>query len=95
MIENELIKLKNLFKVIGDGTRIKILYMLSKSSMCVTELADSIKMTKSAISHQLKILKNNKLVTSKKSGKIVTYSLADECVYEILTVALTHIREKE
>lgn len=91
--EDLLIDLAELFKVFGDSTRIKILYALSVTSMCVCDIAQALSMTQSAISHQLRILKHSKLVTSKRDGKQVIYSLADSHVSLILSQGLEHIRE--
>ena len=82
------------FKTFGDETRLKILLILDKiEKMCVNDIAVSLSMTKSAISHQLKYLKDNKLVKNYKEGKIVFYSLADDHVREIFELGLEHIGE--
>ena len=86
-------KLSMFFKAISDETRIKILYSLSQSSMCVCDLASLLGMTVSAISHQLRILKQAELVKSEKSGKIVFYSLSDSHVNTVFSNALEHIME--
>ncbi len=91
--EDSLFDLAELFKVFGDSTRIKILYVLSVSSMCVCDIADLLGMTQSAISHQLRILKNSKLVTAKRDGKSVIYSLADSHVSLILSQGMEHVEE--
>ena len=92
--EDELYDLAELFKVFGDSTRIRILFHLFETeSVSVGELAEALSMTVSAISHQLKILKQWKLVRSKRSGKQICYSLADEHVYLIIRTALEHIEE--
>ncbi len=91
--EENLIDLAELFKIFGDSTRIKILYLLFESEMCVCDIADILGMTVSAISHQLRILKNAKLVSFRKSGKSVFYSLADEHVSLILEKGMEHICE--
>ncbi|MGL4797904.1 MAG: ArsR/SmtB family transcription factor [Cellulosilyticaceae bacterium] len=82
-----------LFKVFGDATRIKILSALFKSEMCVCDLAATLGMTHSAISHQLRTFKAHKLVKSRKVGKVVYYSLADQHIHHIFTAGLTHILE--
>ena len=75
--ETELYDLAELFKVFGDSTRIRILFVLFEAEVCVCDLAKVLNMTQSAISHQLRILKQNKLVNSRREGKSVFYSLAD------------------
>ena len=85
--------LAKLFKVFGDGTRIRILCALECHEMCVCDLAVLFNMTKSAISHQLKVLRDNNLVRFEKKGKHAYYSLADDHVKKILDVALDHINE--
>lgn len=91
--EEQLYDLAELFKVFGDSTRIRILFVLFESEVCVCDLADTLKMTASAISHQLKILKTNKLVKSRRDGKTVFYSLADEHVRTIVSQGMEHILE--
>lgn len=85
--------LADFFKVFGDSTRIKILWALDRHEMCVCDLAVLLNMTKSAISHQLKILRQEKLVKYRREGKNVFYSLQDEHVKTILEVGLEHIKE--
>jgi len=92
--EEELYDLAELFKVFGDSTRIRILfYLFETESVNVGELAEALHMTVSAISHQLKILKQWRLVRSRRSGKQIYYSLADEHVHLIIETALEHIEE--
>lgn len=91
--EEELYALADLYKIFGDSTRIKILYVLSKSEMCVCDIAGILKMTISAISHQLKILKQARLVKFRKEGKAVFYSLADNHVTTIINNGMEHIEE--
>lgn len=91
--EEHLYDLAELFKVFGDSTRIKILYVLFESEMKVCDLSDTLNMTVSAISHQLKILKHAKLVKFRKSGKNVIYSLADDHVRTIIGQGMDHINE--
>lgn len=91
--ENELYDLAELFKVFGDSTRIRILYVLFEAEMCVCDLAEALDMTQSAISHQLKVLKQSKLVKARRDGKQVFYSLADEHVRHIIAQGMDHIRE--
>ena len=88
-----LIDLAELYKIFGDSTRIKILYLLFEEEMCVCDIADTLKMTVSAISHQLRILKGAKLIKFRKEGKSVFYSLADEHVQLILGQGMEHITE--
>ena len=78
--ETELYDLAELFKVFGDSTRIRILFVLFEAEVCVCDLAAVLNMTQSAISHQLRILKQNKLVNSRREGKSIFYSLADESI---------------
>ena len=89
----ELYDLAELFKVFGDTTRIRILFGLFESEMCVCDIAALLGMTQSAISHQLRALKNAKLVTSRREGKTVFYSLADDHVKTIIDQGLEHILE--
>lgn len=91
--EVELYNLAELFKVFGDSTRIRILYVLFEAEVCVCDLAQALNMTQSAISHQLKILKQNKLVKSRREGKSVFYSLADGHVRTIIAQGREHIEE--
>lgn len=91
--ENELYDLAELFKVFGDSTRIRILYVLFESEVCVCDLAEALNMTQSAISHQLKILKQNKLVKNRREGKSIFYSLADDHVKTIIAQGREHIEE--
>ena len=91
--ETELYDLAELFKIFGDSTRIRILYVLFEAYVCVCDLAESLNMTQSAISHQLRILKQNKLVKSRREGKSVFYSLADDHVRTIIDQGREHIEE--
>ena len=91
--ETELYDLAELFKVFGDSTRIRILFVLSSAEVCVCDLARVLNMTQSAISHQLRILKQNKLVKSRREGKSIFYSLADEHVRTIIDQGREHIEE--
>ena len=91
--EAELSNLAELFKVFGDSTRIKILFVLFEAEVCVCDLAQALNMTQSAISHQLKILKQSKLVKSRRDGKSVFYSLADGHVRTIIAQGREHIEE--
>ena len=91
--ETELYDLAELFKVFGDSTRIRILFVLFEAEVCVCDLAAALNMTQSAISHQLRILKQNKLVNSRREGKSVFYSLADGHVRTIIAQGREHIEE--
>ena len=91
--ETELYDLAELFKVFGDSTRIRILFVLFEAEVCVCDLAQVLQMTQSAISHQLKILKQNKLVKSRREGKSIFYSLADDHVRTIIAKGCDHIEE--
>lgn len=86
--------LSDLFKVFGDSTRIKILYSLFESELCVCAIAELLNMTQSAISHQLKLLKDAKLVDSVREGKTIKYSLADDHVRTIIGQGYEHLMEK-
>lgn len=90
---DELQNLADFFKVFGDSTRIKILYVLFQSEMCVCDLAQTLNMTQSAISHQLRVLKQMKLVLNRREGKTVFYSLADGHIKTIMNQGMEHIRE--
>lgn len=91
--ENSLYNLAELFKIFGDSTRIRILSALFESEMCVCDISYLLNMTQSAISHQLRILRQSKLVKGRKDGKIVYYSLADDHVKLIFDQGLAHITE--
>ncbi|HOM43392.1 MAG TPA: metalloregulator ArsR/SmtB family transcription factor [Bacillota bacterium] len=92
--EETLYDLAELFKVFGDTTRIKILCALFESEMCVCDIAALLSMNQSAISHQLRVLKQARLVKYRKEGKVVYYSLDDEHVKRIFDQGLVHIRER-
>ena len=91
--EEKLFDLAELYKIFGDTTRIKILYLLFESEMCVCDIAKGLGMTVSAVSHQLRVLKGAKLIKFRKDGKSVIYSLADEHVSLILGQGMEHINE--
>ncbi len=91
--EDKLIDLAELFKVFGDSTRIKLLTALSHGELCVCDMSKLVGMTVSAVSHQLKILRNAKLVSFRRDGKTVFYSLADSHVTTIINQGLEHINE--
>ncbi|MCI5845540.1 MAG: metalloregulator ArsR/SmtB family transcription factor [Oscillospiraceae bacterium] len=82
-----------LFKVFGDPTRVRILFALFQQETCVQEIANRLGMTQSAISHQLRILKQARLVSSRREGKSIFYALADDHIYTIFQQALEHIAE--
>ncbi len=91
--EEVLYDLADFFKIFGDSTRMSILFAIDEAPMCVCDIATLLGMTKSAVSHQLKILRQSDLVKYRKSGKNVIYSLADEHVRDIIEKALEHINE--
>lgn len=91
--EEVLYDLADLFKVFGDTTRIKILYVLFESEVCVCDIATLLNMSQSAISHQLKVLKQSRLIKSRREGKTVFYSLADDHVRRIIDQGSAHINE--
>lgn len=92
-LEEDLYDLAEFFKVFADTTRIKILYVLLKQEMCVCDIAQTLEMTQSAISHQLRILKQMDLVKNKRDGKTIYYSLADDHIVSILSQGMEHINE--
>ncbi len=91
--DEELDSLADFFKVFGDNTRLKILIALWQSELCVQDIADALSMTQSAISHQLKGLKQQDLVKTRRSGKTIYYSLADDHILTILSMGIEHIEE--
>ena len=91
--EQELLELSEFFKVFGDSTRIKILYVLFESEMCVCDIATLLQMGQSAISHQLRVLKQMRLVKFRRDGKTVFYSLSDDHIQTILAQGMEHINE--
>ena len=91
--EEILYELADFFKIFGDSTRISILFAIDSEPMCVCDIAALLGMTKSAVSHQLKILRQSDLVRYRRSGKNVYYSLADDHVRDIIEKALDHIKE--
>ncbi len=91
--EEELYDLAELFKMFCDSTRIRILYALSRKEMCVCDIAAALCMTQSAISHQLRALKQGRLVKCRREGKTVIYSLADKHVMTILDQGMEHVEE--
>ncbi len=91
--EDALLDLAELYKIFGDSTRIRILYVLTEEEMCVCDIAAALNMTVSAISHQLRILKNAKLVKYRRDGKRVLYAPDDDHVCKILSLGLEHVQE--
>ena len=92
--EAEYTDLATLFKMFGDGTRVKILHALEQNELCVCDLAALLGMTKSAISHQLKALRLSNLVKSRRDGQVIYYSLADDHVKYILDIGFDHIHHE-
>ncbi|MDP1552402.1 MAG: metalloregulator ArsR/SmtB family transcription factor [Methanobacteriaceae archaeon] len=92
--ENLIINITNVFKAVGDPTRLKILYALSKKPLCVCDLALLLEMEHSAISHQLRVLRDKNLVKFKKEGKMARYYLKDEHVVILIKMAVEHAEEK-
>ena len=91
--ENALYDVAELFKIFGDSTRIRILSALAQAEMCVCDIGEVLNMTKSAVSHQLRILRQAKLVKNRRNGKEIFYSLDDDHVLSIIKLALEHIQE--
>ena len=91
--EELLYDLAELYKVFGDSTRIKILYVLFESEMCVCDIAQLLNLSQSAVSHQLRLLKQSRLVKNRREGKTVFYSLADDHVRTIIDQGKEHIEE--
>ena len=91
--EEKLLELAGFFKVYGDTTRIKILWTLLEGELCVCDLAEILGMSQSAISHQLRLLKEKKLVRNRKEGRTVYYSLADHHIISILSQGMEHVEE--
>lgn len=86
--------LAKLFKLIGDPTRCRILFALDNEEMCVCDIANVLKMTKSAVSHQLRLLRQSQIVKTRKSGKEVYYTLGDEHIQKLFEIALEHINHQ-
>ena len=91
--EDMLYDLAELFKVFGDSTRIRILYALFERELCVCDIAGILGLTQTAVSHQLRVLKANKLVKARRDGKVVFYSLDDDHVHSILGMGIQHLCE--
>ena len=92
--DETLYDLAELFKVFGDSTRIKILYALFEAELCVCDISKLLGLTQSAVSHQLRVLKNSRLVKFRKDGKTVFYSLADDHVRKIIAQGMEHVNEQ-
>lgn len=92
--ETPVYEVSELFKVFGDSTRSRMICALRLEEMCVCDLAALLNMTQSAISHQLRILRSSRLVKSRKQGRVVYYSLDDDHIGEIFSMAFTHIMEE-
>ena len=88
-----LYELADLFRVFGDSTRIKILYALHDNELCVQDIANAVQLSQSAVSHQLRVLKDTKLVRFRRDGKTVYYALDDDHVRSILSLGMEHIEE--
>ncbi len=96
MLENELFyKMADFYKILGDTTRMKILYALDKEEMCVCDIANVLNMSKSSISHQLGTLRRSGIVRCRKEGKEVYYMLDDDHVKKVIEIGIEHIEHKE
>ena len=91
--EETLFDLAEFFKMFGDSTRIRILYALRETELCVCDIASLLGLTQTAVSHQLRVLKTSKMVKSRRSGKTVFYSLDDEHIHNILDMGICHLKE--
>ena len=91
--DEELDSVADFFKMFGDNTRLKIMLALQQSELCVMDIAEALSMTQSAISHQLKVLKQKDLVKARRDGKTIYYSLADDHIATILSTGIDHIEE--
>lgn len=91
--EEEFYDLSELFKMLGDSTRVKILYALTQGEMCVCDIVELLDVTQSAVSHQLRLLKQARLVKYRREGKSAIYSISDDHVYTILNMGMEHISE--
>lgn len=90
---NQLNQLADLFKLFGDGTRIGILWALSESEMCVCDICALLQMKQSAVSHQLKNLKQARIVKNRRDGKVIYYSLDDDHIRKLLNLGMEHVQE--
>ena len=93
--DETLFTLADLFKIFGDTTRIKILFSLFEEELCVREITELLGMTQSAVSHQLKVLKDAKLISNRREGKTIIYFLADDHVRSIIEKGFEHITEEK
>ena len=93
--ENVTADLSDFFKVFGDSSRMRILFALDRRELCVCDLSAALGMTKSAVSHQLRFLRTNHLVASRRSGKNIFYRLADDHVRDIIEIAVQHLSEED
>ena len=93
--DEDFFELADFFKVFGDSTRVRILWALDESEMCVCDIAVLLNMTKSAVSHQLRQLRAADLVKTRRDGKVIFYSLADDHVKKILEMAVEHLEERK
>ena len=91
--DEEMLHVSELFKVLGDGTRMRILFVLLASEMCVCDLSETLNMSVSAVSHQLQTLRANRLVKYRREGKTVYYSLADNHIFSIISQGMEHLEE--
>lgn len=91
--DDKIIDLSELFKIFGDSTRVKIMNVLIDNEMCVNDISEKIKVSQSAVSHQLRILKNSKLVKYRKDKNMTYYSLADDHVEKIFKMGCEHVNE--
>ncbi len=93
LLDEQVYDLAELFKILGDPTRLKILSAIQSKELCVYDIADTLEMTQSAISHQLRILKQARLVRYRRDGKTLFYTVSDEHVAEIISIGLEHTSE--
>lgn len=90
--DTEINRLSDTFKIFGDNTRLRIIYALYMGEMCVCDISESLKISQSAVSHQLRLLRNANLVKTRREGKSIFYSLDDDHIYSIMNQGLAHIR---
>lgn len=91
--ERDLNRLVRIYKALGDGTRLKIAFALAEGEMCVCDLAAYLKLSESAVSHQLRLLRDLNLVKNRRDGQILYYALDDDHVFDFLRIGLEHVRE--